>query len=533
MRLRHRFGLIFGTVLVTLLAVMVLTGRSYWLTRQDQLAIQQRIGPIMEGCRQMERLANEMIEDQFILLKDPAAGPYARAQFAQDRAAFDRAYRAAEGATRSPEGHRLMGEIARMHADALVGQRRLETLVAAGKIDQANREQRALAQPLVTMRDDADRLYTLGIQVVTRMEDEALRRGSLAFSLAFALALAGMAIAAYRWRQTSRDIVEPLRAIQRAAGALAEGHFIQTLHPRASRVTELEALQRDFNAMSARLEAQARGLQDANERLEEQVAQRTAELARLVEELRTLDSLKSDFLANMSHELLTPLNFIVGFGSTLQDELQGPLNPAQQATLGKMLAGADRLTRMVRNTLEYTQLQGGQLAIYPQAVDYAAMLRQLQADMAPHLAARRQTLVLDVPAVLPPVWADADRLRQVLEELLDNACKFSPDGAELRLAAQGGPDVVSTEVADPGEGIPEDALPKLFMPFYQVNSTRTRGYTGMGLGLAIAYHLVIKMGGTMLVSSQPGGGTTIRFTLPRAVKAPLVERPREGHGMNP
>jgi signal transduction histidine kinase len=71
------------------------------------------------------------------------------------------------------------------------------------------------------------------------------------------------------------------------------------------------------------------------------------------------------------------------------------------------------------------------------------------------------------------------------------------------------------------------------MPFYQVNSTRTRGYTGMGLGLAIAYHLVIKMGGTMLVSSQPGGGTTIRFTLPRAVKAPLVERPREGHGMNP
>ncbi|MDB5100073.1 MAG: multi-sensor signal transduction histidine kinase, partial [Cyanobacteria bacterium RYN_339] len=238
----------------------------------------------------------------------------------------------------------------------------------------------------------------------------------------------------------------------------------------------------------------------------------------------------SDFLANMSHELLTPLNFIVGFGSSLEDGLQGPLNAAQQATVGKMLAGADRLTRMVRNTLDYTQLQAGKLVVRPNAVDYAGMVRQVAVDARLALDVRGQELTLDVPTELPPVQADEHRLRQVLDELLDNASRFSPDGAVLRLTVLAGPDLVTTEVADPGEGIPAEALPLLFTPFYQVNSTRTRGHTGMGLGLAIAFHLVAKMKGSMLVSSQPNVGTTIRFSLPRAVGVPEPEASRYNQG---
>jgi signal transduction histidine kinase len=516
-----------------LLAVMVLMAGAFWLAQRDREAIHQRIGPFMEGCRQMERLANELLEDQFILLKDPGARPHAVAQFARHGLEFDAALRQTVEHARSPDARQALAGIRTKYDQALAGQRRLEALVAAGDRAGAMGEHRALAEPIMGIRDDANTLYMRGIQAVTRMDDEALERGSVAFGLAFVIALVGAAIAAYQWRQTSQDVVEPLRALQRAADELAQGRFIQAHHPRVARVAELAAMQEAFNRMTARLQDAARNLVEANMRLEEQVAERTAELQRLVEELRTLDRLKSDFLATVSHELLTPLNFIVAFGSTLEDEVQGPLTPGQRDTVAKMMAGADRLTRMVRNTLEYTQLQTGELPVNPQAVDYAHMLDGLQAELTPRLAARGQVLDLALPAELPRVQADPDRLLQVLEELLDNAAKFSPPGARLRVGVEVGPDVLTTEVADPGEGIPEEALPKLFMPFYQVNSTRTREHTGMGLGLAIAYHLVVRMGGAMLVGSRPGHGTTIRFTLPRAVRAAAPLPGRHTTGTNP
>jgi signal transduction histidine kinase len=238
-----------------------------------------------------------------------------------------------------------------------------------------------------------------------------------------------------------------------------------------------------------------------------------------VAELQTLDQLKSQFMAVMSHELLTPINFIVGFGSALEDELLGPLNDKQHETMGKMLAGAERLTRMVRNTLEYSQLQAGKLEYLPQTIDYAEVLQNVRDGLADRLAKRGQTLDVTLPDGPVDLWADPDRARQILDELLDNASKFSPDGARLRLCVTVGDDVVTTEIADSGVGIPENALPHLFTPFYQVDFSRTREHGGMGLGLAIAYHLVARMGGSMLVSSEPGAGTTITFTLPRFEKA--------------
>ncbi|MDB5096160.1 MAG: two-component hybrid sensor and regulator, partial [Cyanobacteria bacterium RYN_339] len=300
MKLQDRVGLIFGTVLATLLAVMFLTGASYFATQRERTTIEQRVGPIMEACRQMERLADLMLEEQFIILKDAQARPNAMRQFARYRMEFDLAYQEALLAARNPVVRVLLDEIASLHAKAQANQLRLEALVAQGKVEQASREHRAIGRPLVQIRDDAEKLYTQGIRVVTEMDEEALRRGNLAFRTSFALSLLGAAIAAYLWRQTSRDLVEPLRAIQAAAGELAEGRFIQASHPRADRVAELAALQDDFNRMSARLQDGARRLQATNAELEDQVADRTATLQGLVAELQTLDRLKSDFLANMS-----------------------------------------------------------------------------------------------------------------------------------------------------------------------------------------------------------------------------------------
>jgi signal transduction histidine kinase len=170
---------------------------------------------------------------------------------------------------------------------------------------------------------------------------------------------------------------------------------------------------------------------------------------------------------------------------------------------------------MVRNTLEYTQLEAGHLEVVAEPVDYAAVIDDAVRELAPALAAKDQVLDRSVSDALPTLCVDPDRARQVLRELLDNASKFSPAGSRLALTVSLEDGHVATAVSDPGIGIPSDALPKLFTPFYQADFTRTREHGGMGLGLAIAHHLVTKMGGTMRVASVAGTGTTVRFTLPR------------------
>jgi two-component system sensor histidine kinase ChiS len=275
--------------------------------------------------------------------------------------------------------------------------------------------------------------------------------------------------------------------------------------------------------MSDRLREATERLRQTNASLESQVAERTqalrsanTQLQTLIEELKTLDQLKSNFMSIMSHELLTPINFIVGFGSALEDELMGPLNEQQLETVGKMLAGAERLTRMVRNTLEYTQLEAGKLSILPEAIDYRDLVERFTGRVEPMLAERKQTLTMNLPDEIPAIWADPDRVEQVLYEVIDNASKFSPEGAGVRLTVVVVDDLVSTEVADTGAGIPEEALPKLFLPFFQADFTSTRHHGGMGLGLAIAYNLIVKLGGSMVVESVPEQGTRVRFQLPVA-----------------
>jgi signal transduction histidine kinase len=158
----------------------------------------------------------------------------------------------------------------------------------------------------------------------------------------------------------------------------------------------------------------------------------------------------------------------------------------------------------------------GTLSITLEAVDYAALLEDIVSEYRPKLAQKGQTLHLDLPPGLPPIVADPDHTRRSLAELLDNAWKFTPEGGHLSLTVAVSRGEVRTTVADDGPGIAPERLSSLLKPFDQADFSCTRQHGGMGLGLTIAYHLIPKMGGMMLIDSRPDEGTRVHFTLPRA-----------------
>lgn len=526
LKLQTRIGLLFATALVTLTLVLASTLSAFVVARQDYATITEIQAPSVEASRKMREQVDRIFADQLIYLLNPDERADLADRVAQDWAEFDRWYELTRDHADTPEEQRLMARID-AHRDAMLAvDQQVREAIQAGQLPEGHRLHRLEAPPhLDAMRRDTEAVHELNRAQVAALIRSSYDRFEQARNLSIAIALLGLAVAAVLWWLTARDIVAPLRALRDAAASLASGRFVTVHHDAAVRTQELLALERDFNRMSGRLKAAAEALYATNANLEAQVAERTLELStanhelqRLVAELQTLDKLKSDFMAVMSHELLTPINFIVGFGSALEDELLGPLNESQKAAIGKMLAGAERLTRMVRNTLEYTQLEAGKLAFNPAAFDYMALVHEAVEAMTPAAEAKHQTLEIEAPEAMPPVHADPDRARQALNELLDNAIKFSPDDRPIvvRVAIDG--PMAVTEVVDRGIGIAEEAMPNLFKPFYQADSGRTREHGGMGMGLAIGHYLIQQMGGQMTVISQPGVGTTVRFSLPLAVR---------------
>ncbi|MGE5707598.1 MAG: sensor histidine kinase, partial [Bacteroidota bacterium] len=191
----------------------------------------------------------------------------------------------------------------------------------------------------------------------------------------------------------------------------------------------------------------------------------------------------------------------------------GELNAAQRKALERIMEGSRRLTRMVRNVLDYAQLASGRLALVPETVDLTELVRtSLEAERVQWM---KKGLHLDssLPETAVPAWGDPARIEQVLGEILDNAIKFTPDGGKIRVTLSSEGDQATVEIQDSGAGIPSEALPHLFEPFYQFDLTSTRRFGGMGLGLAIVRHLIEGMGGCLSIQSSLGRGTTVRFTL--------------------
>jgi signal transduction histidine kinase len=248
-------------------------------------------------------------------------------------------------------------------------------------------------------------------------------------------------------------------------------------------------------------------------RLEKQVRERTRELEHARDEAESASRAKSAFLATVSHELRTPLNAIIGFSAILLDEPAVAL-PAEQRKQLQMINDSGRhLLDLIKDILDVTSIEAGQLTVHIKAVDLRGILEEQVASLQTLAADRSLVLRLEPPVASVDVLADATRLRQVLRNLIANAIKFTDHGSvALRQVVSG--DMVRIEVVDTGIGIAPGDQALLFNPFQRIGDHTGSLRPGTGLGLAISRRLVEAMDGEIGCESASGKGSRFWFTLP-------------------
>lgn len=233
-----------------------------------------------------------------------------------------------------------------------------------------------------------------------------------------------------------------------------------------------------------------------------------------VTERRRQERLRAEFLANVSHELRTPVTAIQGFAETI---LEGGADTPERlrSFLGFIDREARRLGRLVEDLLDLVRLEERQVPLVRREVDLAELAQEVVARFRPE--AERRRLRLEVEGRRPVyAFVDADRVEQVLVNLLDNAFKFTPPGGCVTVAVEAGEEgSVLLRVSDTGQGMPEEEVPLIFERFYRVEKGRSRRQGGTGLGLAIVRQIAEAHGGRVWARSAPGAGSTFYVALPR------------------
>lgn len=250
---------------------------------------------------------------------------------------------------------------------------------------------------------------------------------------------------------------------------------------------------RDHEVRAA-LESRNRGLEESNRRMAE------------------LDQMKSEFVANVSHEFRTPLAAIQGAAENLSDGIAGSVAQGQRRYLNRIQANSRRLGRLIEDLLDLSTLESSRLRLHRTRIYVLDSAHAVAEAVALRSDEQGQTLIVEVPPTLT-VFADPDRLVQILSNLTVNAMKFTPAGGRITIRAWGAGDRVEIEVADTGPGIPEPHIRFVFDRFYRVPGIGEKAM-GSGLGLAIVKHLVELHGGRVGVRSVVGEGTCFHFDIP-------------------
>jgi signal transduction histidine kinase len=329
----------------------------------------------------------------------------------------------------------------------------------------------------------------------------------------------------------SRSIVTLTAGARRIAGGDYAGPPI-----RAETHDEIQSLAEAFNLMSdsvrrniAMREQAAAELDALNRSLEGRVRERTRELEALNaaleqanEQLMELDRLKSNFLATVSHEFKTPLTSIKAFAEILHDELQDLAAPDELRRFLRIIdAESDRLARLIKNVLDLSRIESGRMAWRMTDIRLCGLLDAALDGLLPALREKKLTVERDLPPRDVVIHGDADRLQEVLTNVLDNAIHASAAGQCIVIgcreepgATNGRPRLVRIFVRDQGHGIPAADLERIFDRFSQVSSQARRRKSGTGLGLAISREIAEYHGGRIWAESELGAGSTFHITLP-------------------
>jgi len=250
----------------------------------------------------------------------------------------------------------------------------------------------------------------------------------------------------------------------------------------------------------------------------DEFGQLSASFGEMTRQLAELDKLKAEFVSVASHELKTPINVILGYAQLLQEELFGPLTPKQRNVADVLEKQTQTLSRLVKQLLDVTRFEAGGGKLDVRAMDLAPFLEHLEQSFQVLADQRNIRFTVSIHDGLPAtVHWDADRVNEVLGNLLSNAFKFTERGGEVELVVSAAEDSVQMDVRDTGAGIPPQQLPRIFDKFFQADNQVAATQAGSGLGLAIARQIVEAHNGAISCDSTPGVGTTFTIVLPAHV----------------
>lgn len=344
--------------------------------------------------------------------------------------------------------------------------------------------------------------------------------------------MAGLFLLITRWASSflaRRLVSQPLQEMSRMALELGQGNWgaVKAI----GGAGEIRFLSEVFEQVAHQLHSSHLLLEEKVRERTRELAESNASLARANRELEEANRFKSDVLANLSHELRTPLTAILAYNEMLLDPATGPLNPEQREYLEEIGDSGRQLLLEVTDLLQMARLEAGKLELALEPLDLVEVIADTLALIGP--LARKKNIQLEVPAERGEWWALADRtkVRHILNNLLNNAIKFTPEGGRVTVflerhhqsdfsnagkseqrpaAAKEDGQCLLVGVSDNGIGIPEEEQEAIFEKFHQVGKPGQ----GVGLGLALAKELVQLHGGRIWVQSQMGRGSTFYFTLP-------------------
>jgi len=277
-------------------------------------------------------------------------------------------------------------------------------------------------------------------------------------------------------------IVRPIHTLEKGTELIAQGKFDEQV--KIGTGDELEELGEAFNKMTAGL--------------------------------KQLQELKDEFVFIAAHELKAPVAAMKGYLTLILDGLAGPITDKTKEFVGRVINSDQRLIQLVNDLLEVARSEAGRLTIKVAPVDATESINTALGELKPLADEKKMELRYEIPADLPKVLADQDRIKEVMVNLVGNAIKYNNEGGRVWVTHEVKDKELITSVHDDGFGISKEAQAKLFEKFYRIQTDRTSGITGTGLGLFIVKEIVGKMNGKIFVESEEGKGSTFGFSLPIA-----------------
>jgi signal transduction histidine kinase len=257
------------------------------------------------------------------------------------------------------------------------------------------------------------------------------------------------------------------------------------------------------------------GIAIENARLYKESTGNVQKLQKAYEELQILDRMKDEFISNVSHELKTPLVSIKGYGELLYDEKLVERLDEQKKCLEAIIRNANRLTRLINSILLVSRLQAGKIEFRFEPLDLDKTVQTCVRDFKSIMDKKHIIFEKNIPEI-SRIEGDKDKFVEVINNLLDNAIKFTPEGGKISIKAWDEAQNVHIIVSDNGIGIPADIIPKLFARFYQVDASTARKYGGTGIGLYITKNIIDAFRGKIWIESEVGKGTMVHILLPVA-----------------